>query len=68
MLTRKFSLYFLLLLLVVAVSSPAKTLKVSVSGGTEKINYYENDEVIYYSFSQFIELIGGGAGLGDCWA
>jgi len=59
MLTRKFSLYFLLLLLVVAVSSPAKTLKVSVSGGTEKINYYENDEVIYYSFSQFIELIGG---------
>ncbi len=42
-----------------AVSTTAKTINVSVSGGTEKINYYEKDDIVYFSFSQFVELVGG---------
>lgn len=59
MFIRKLSLYILITIFLIAVSSSAKTLDVSVSGGTEKINYYEKNDIVYFSFSQLVELLGG---------
>ena len=59
MLIRKLSIFLSIILCFTALSVTAKTIDVSVSGGAEKINYYEKDDVVYFSFSQFVELFGG---------
>ena len=40
-------------------ASPSKTVKVFISGSTEAIESFQQDEVTYISFSELVEALGG---------
>jgi len=51
-----------LALCILAFATPfsafASELSVQISGGTEKIDYFTKQDVVYFSMSQFAELMG----------
>jgi N-acetylmuramoyl-L-alanine amidase len=60
---RKFkSLKYIILLLisfVVISSAHSKDIKVVIDGTTEKIESFDENEITYFSFSEFAEIVGG---------
>ncbi|RKX23686.1 MAG: hypothetical protein DRP47_12440 [Candidatus Zixiibacteriota bacterium] len=43
----------------VSISVHAKTVKVTISGGSEKIEAFDRDGITYFSLSEFAEIVGG---------
>ena len=53
------SLILLVTILTLAQITLAETIDVAISGTTEKIKSFKNNEITYFSFSELEELIGG---------
>ncbi|UCG62416.1 MAG: N-acetylmuramoyl-L-alanine amidase [Candidatus Zixiibacteriota bacterium] len=54
-----FAIVIVAALLTVTGTAPAKEVKVSISGSTEKISAFEDREITYLSFSGLADIIGG---------
>ena len=54
------SLYFSLIL-AVSVCAPARSehINIAIAGGDEEIQSFDKDNITYFSFSEFVEIIGG---------
>lgn len=49
----------LVLALLAAGTVSGKTIDVTLGGATEKISAYENKDVVYFSFSELVDVLGG---------
>jgi len=52
-------LFILLLVLAAAPATPAKSVEVAIAGTSERIDAFDREDMVYFSFSELVEIIGG---------